>query len=90
MAPISMAIVVPLFVVSAALSRYVSLASLPAAVVTPALLIALGHGRATVAASVMIGALIVLRHRDNIRRIRHGTEARIGFGRPSRIDSGVA
>jgi glycerol-3-phosphate acyltransferase PlsY len=90
MAPIAMAIVVPLFVVTLALSRYVSLASLLAAAVTPPLLIALGHGRSTIAASVMIGVLIVFRHRDNIRRIRHGTEARIGFGRPSRIDSGVA
>jgi glycerol-3-phosphate acyltransferase PlsY len=90
LAPLAMAVVVPLFVATAAISRYVSLASLLAAAVTPVVLILLGCGRPTLVVALIIGVLIVLRHRDNIRRMRFGTEARIGAARPSGTDSDVA
>jgi glycerol-3-phosphate acyltransferase PlsY len=90
LAPLTMAIVVPLFTLVAALSRYVSVASLLAAGLTPLVLIALRYPPATTAVGLAAGLLIIVRHRDNIRRLRFGTEARMGTARASRADSGVA
>lgn len=90
LAPLTMVIVVPLFALVAALSRYVSVASLLAAGVTPPLLIALRYPPATSAVGLAAGLLIIARHRDNIRRLRFGTEARVGGTRVSEADSGVA
>lgn len=71
------------FVTSAVLSRYVSLASIIAAfaavVVSP---IVLGWG-ADLAAVVVIAALIVWRHRANIRRLQCGTEGKLNLRRNS-------
>jgi len=39
--------------------------------------------------ALVMGVCIAFRHRDNIRRMRFGTEARVG-GRPSIPDSGYA
>ena len=44
----------------------------------------------TVAAGLATSVLIAVRHRDNIRRLRFGTEPRIGVARQSSVDSGVA
>jgi glycerol-3-phosphate acyltransferase PlsY len=90
LAPLAMTITLPLFAVIAALTRYVSLASLLTAAVTPLVLIALGYGTSIVLAAVTMSLFIFLRHRDNIRRLRFGTEARIGRKRPAPSDSGVA
>jgi glycerol-3-phosphate acyltransferase PlsY len=63
-------------------TRYVSLGSLSAAVAAPvitAVLSALGVvGWAATAYAVAAGALIVISHRDNIDRLRSGTERRLG------------
>ena len=90
LSPLATAIVVPVFVVTAALSRYVSLASLVGALTLPPVVIVLGYPPATVVASFVMAAMITIRHRDNIRRLRHGTESRIGGLDVSRADSGVA
>jgi glycerol-3-phosphate acyltransferase PlsY len=90
LAPFGMAITLPIFAVVAAVSRYVSLASLATAAATPAVLAALGYPAATVLAALAMSITIGVRHRDNIRRIRFGTEARIGDRREARADSGVA
>jgi acyl phosphate:glycerol-3-phosphate acyltransferase len=90
LAPGVMALVVPLFVVIAALSRYVSLASMLSAAVTPPLLFSLGYGLPTVAAASIMAVLIAVRHRDNIQRLRFGTEARIGENRTASRSSEVA
>jgi glycerol-3-phosphate acyltransferase PlsY len=71
------------FVVVAALSRYVSLASivgaLAAAVVSPILL---GWGP-DLAVVVLIAALVIWRHRANIQRLRSGTETKLYLRRGS-------
>jgi glycerol-3-phosphate acyltransferase PlsY len=63
-------------------TRYVSLGSLTAAVGAPlitALLSAAGVvGWATTAFALAAGALIVISHRDNVERLRSGTERRLG------------
>jgi glycerol-3-phosphate acyltransferase PlsY len=65
------------------------LASIVAAALTPPLLLSLGYAHATEIVGLTMSVLIALRHRDNIRRMRFGTESRIGTAR-SRADSGVA
>ncbi len=90
LAPLAVTITVPLFAAIVALTRYVSLASLLTAAVTPVVLIALGYGTAIVLAALTMSLFIFLRHRDNIRRLRFGTEARIGAKRPVPFDSGIA
>lgn len=92
LAPLGMAIVVPIFLVTVGLSRYVSLGSIVAAAVTPVVLVALSYPTSTTVAGAVMGLAIAYRHRDNIRRMRFGTEARVG-GRsayPSFPDSGYA
>jgi glycerol-3-phosphate acyltransferase PlsY len=90
LAPFGMAITLPIFGLTVAFSRYVSLASLITAAATPAALAVLGYPATTVMAAAAMSITIGVRHRDNIRRIRFGTEARIGDGREARADSGVA
>jgi len=43
-----------------------------------------------VLAGFAMSVLVAVRHRDNIRRLRFGTEPRVGIARPTEVDSGVA
>ncbi len=62
-------------------SRYSSVAALSAAVAAPlAALIFLGP-KATALILALMASLLIWRHRDNIRRLRAGTESRIGGGK---------
>jgi glycerol-3-phosphate acyltransferase PlsY len=90
LAPGAMAFVVPIFLVIVGVSRYVSLGSMVVAATTPPIVFALGYGPAIVAVALAMSALIFVRHRDNIQRIRFGTESRLGSGRATPSDSGVA
>jgi len=58
--------------------RYVSLASIVAAVCVPLGALALGYARPSVLACVFAAAIVVARHRDNIARLTAGTERRVG------------
>jgi acyl phosphate:glycerol-3-phosphate acyltransferase len=69
---------VPAFLVVAATTRYVSLASLLAACLVPVGAFALGYPTASVIACVAVAAIVVLRHRDNIARLASGSEHRLG------------
>lgn len=60
------------------LFRYSSLASLTAAVVAPILQGAIWPGRATVVAIAVMSLLLILRHRENIAKLRAGTESKLG------------
>ncbi len=64
----------------AALSRISSLSALVAAAATPVWLVLLGRSEA-VALCVLLAVLVVLRHGENIARLRAGTEPRIGARR---------
>jgi len=63
------------------LSRYVSLASIAAALALPAftglLVVLAGADRALLWFSLAVGALAVWRHRGNLARLRAGTESRL-------------
>lgn len=62
-------------------TRYSSAAALAAAAVTPvAGLVLVGHP-AVVAILIVIAAVLIWRHAENIKRLRNGTEGRIGGGK---------
>ncbi|NMA92860.1 MAG: glycerol-3-phosphate 1-O-acyltransferase PlsY [Firmicutes bacterium] len=61
-----------------ALTRYVSLVSITAAVSFPILLWLFRYAPAYICFGVVIGALVVVRHQANIRRLINGTESRLG------------
>jgi glycerol-3-phosphate acyltransferase PlsY len=66
------------WVLVAAATRYVSLASVLACLTLPASVALTGSPGRAVLAAAGAAALVVLRHRDNIRRLRAGTEPRLG------------
>ncbi len=61
-----------------ALSRYVSLASIVAALVLPFAVWLCGAGASLTAVAALLGALAIYKHRTNIQRLCHGTEPRLG------------
>ncbi len=63
--------------VAAAVGRISSLAALVAAAASPLWALALGRGE-MVALAAVLAAMVVWRHGSNIRRIRDGTEPKIG------------
>jgi glycerol-3-phosphate acyltransferase PlsY len=62
----------------AAIFRYSSLAALAAAVSAPLLFFASRGAGSVSAATAIMAAVLVMRHADNIRRLRRGEERRIG------------
>jgi len=65
------------FILVAALTRYVSLGSIAGAAALAALVSALGTSpRAVAVAAVLTAALVVFRHRSNLRRLLAGSERR--------------
>lgn len=71
------------FLLVVALSRYISLGSVLAAVAVPLLTFLLARPLPLVISACAIGALIVWRHRENLRRIFAGTENRFGAKPPA-------
>jgi glycerol-3-phosphate acyltransferase PlsY len=59
-------------------SRFVSLGSLVAASALPAIMLARGEPVAYAVAALLVAVVVFARHWPNIRRLRAGTEARVG------------
>jgi len=75
-APVSCAFSGALFLAVVAMWRYVSLGSITAAMSMPVWLSMGGHSNYLIITSMAICLLILLRHRDNIRRLARGNERR--------------
>jgi glycerol-3-phosphate acyltransferase PlsY len=71
-----------LFVVTVAVSRFVSLGSILAAVSFPFFLLLLHGSQAAFIWSLAIAALVLFKHRDNIGRLAGGTERKLGEKAP--------
>ena len=78
LSPLATGIAASLFLVTIFVTRYVSLGSIAATVALPPVAWWTGAPRAVVAAAAGTGALILFRHRANLRRLRRGTERRVG------------
>jgi glycerol-3-phosphate acyltransferase PlsY len=62
-------------------SRYVSLGSLVAALCVPIAAALFGYPWPSVLAALVVSAIVVVRHRENIARLLSGTERRVRAGR---------
>jgi len=78
LSPIATGIAATLFLIIVWLTRYVSLGSIAATLALPPVAWWAGAPRAVVFTAAGSGALILFRHRANLRRLRHGTERRMG------------
>jgi len=79
--PLPLAAALVVFVVMVAWSRHISLGSIVASGTFPLAVWLIAHpGPIVVAAAVLSGALIIHRHRENIVRLRAGTESVFSFG----------
>lgn len=65
------------WLVTAIVARISSLSALMAAALTPVWIALLGHGDMSIL-SLLLGTIIFWRHRENIARLRAGTEPKIG------------
>ncbi len=79
--PIPALIVLAVWFVTIALTRYVSLGSILAAIAFPPLLVIFGVPWPTLAFGTAAAAVVVWRHRANIQRLRAGNELRLELGR---------
>ena len=66
------------WLVTALVFRYSSLASITAAVLTPLVHMALWKPSLTTLALALMAAFLLFRHRENIARLRAGTESKLG------------
>ncbi|NBR84266.1 MAG: glycerol-3-phosphate 1-O-acyltransferase [Proteobacteria bacterium] len=82
LAPAAFGIALATWLVVFAASRYVSLASIVAAVALPLAVWLTGNGALLIGVSTALGALAIYKHKANIERLRAGTENRIGTKNP--------
>ena len=76
--PLPILIALGVFAVVFALARIVSLASICAAIALPPAVAALGLPRPYVGLAIVMTALVLLRHRENIARLISGEERSVG------------
>lgn len=70
-------IVFLVWLIAVYVTRYVSLGSVLAGVLTPILTAAFGYPLEYLLFTVLAAALVIVRHRENIERLLHGTENKI-------------
>ena len=78
LAPVAAAAAGAVFLAIVSLTRLVSLGSIAATLTLPPVAMMSGAPPPVLAAAIGTGALILFRHRGNVRRLRRGTERRMG------------
>ncbi|NLX71069.1 MAG: glycerol-3-phosphate 1-O-acyltransferase PlsY [Clostridiales bacterium] len=76
--PVISGILFVIGVIIIAITRYVSLASITAAVLLPILLIVFGYRWSIVLFGLLLGSMALIRHRSNISRLLSGRENKLG------------
>jgi glycerol-3-phosphate acyltransferase PlsY len=79
--PLSTIIMLFIWLLIAIFTRYSSLAAITAFMILPLVLILSGASTTKVSFGLVITALIVYKHKDNIKRLIQGTESKIGSKR---------
>ncbi|WP_318556776.1 glycerol-3-phosphate 1-O-acyltransferase PlsY [Geobacter anodireducens] len=74
--PLSVLSALALFIGIVASTRYISLGSITAAAAMPFLVAAVERRPLLVGMTLIIAAIVIVKHRENIRRLREGTESR--------------
>ncbi|HKV53432.1 MAG TPA: glycerol-3-phosphate 1-O-acyltransferase PlsY [Candidatus Binataceae bacterium] len=85
LAPMPVGIAVAVFVVVLGFFRIVSLASIAAAIALPPATAARGCPRAYILLAILMAALVLLRHSENIGRLMRGEEPAIGGSKPGGV-----
>lgn len=83
MAPHAILVALVIFLVTFALSRIVSLASIIATAFFPVLLIWLSYPTIHIWAGMLVAFLIIVRHKENIIRLLKGEESKFSFAKSS-------
>jgi len=84
LSPIAFGVFVAVFLVAVAVTRFISVGSMLGAIAFAVTLVSLRGPASPVALfGVLVATLVILRHRDNLRRLLHGEERRFSF-RPMR------
>lgn len=80
LAPAAVGIAIGLWVVALAATRYVSIASILAAIALPVAVWFTQENLALRLIAIILGSLAIYKHKANIQRLRSGTENRLEFG----------
>ena len=78
LAPLATALAVVVFIVTVTLTRFISLGSIAATILSTPLAYWTGTPVDTVIAAMAISVIVVVRHRANVGRLWAGTERRLG------------
>lgn len=81
LSPLSVLILIVIWVAVAWRTHYSSLAALIAAISSPLFIAQTTHINAYTALAAVIALFLVWRHRDNVQRLLNGTESKISFGK---------
>lgn len=82
MAPQAILIALVVFIVTVAVSRIVSLASIVATAILPPLLIGFAYPTSYLWAGTIMAFLVIVRHKENIIRLFRGEESKFSFAKP--------
>jgi glycerol-3-phosphate acyltransferase PlsY len=74
--PASVGIAVVIFIAVVAAFRYISVGSITAAAAMPFIITALDRRPPVIAMTAVIALLVIWKHRENIVRLREGTESK--------------
>ncbi len=83
LAPAAAGIALAVFVAIVAIGRIVSLGSISAAIALAPAVAATGSPRPYIMLAIAVSAVVLMRHRENIRRLIAGEEPKIGAGKKS-------
>jgi acyl phosphate:glycerol-3-phosphate acyltransferase len=85
--PWSLVIILVVWIVTLAISRFVSLASVCASATLPFAAWMTGESPTMILITGGLAVLAIYKHRTNIKRLLNGTESRIGWSKPSPVDT---
>ena len=85
--PWSLVIILAVWIVTLALTRFVSLASVFASATLPFAAWMTGESLTMILITGGLAVLAIYKHRTNIKRLLNGTESRIGSPKPTGLDT---
>jgi acyl phosphate:glycerol-3-phosphate acyltransferase len=88
--PLATLAALPVFLAVVVTTRFVSLGSLLGALCVPFGALALGAPRAAVIGAAAVAVIVILRHHENIARLRAGSERRLGEPRVPRSEASTS
>ena len=85
LAPVGVSIAIVVWIVAFVATRYVSIASILAALALPLGVWCTQESKAVRTIAIILGLLAIIKHRANIQRLMNGTENRIVFKNPEGV-----